>query len=98
MMTGLGKLLHQNFARLAAAGCKHIQIDEPYFTVASDQEVRSAVEAINIAIEDVPDDVHVLVHICQGNYAVGADYDGQIGHRYFDTGRYKADIVTAIAC
>ena len=39
-----------------------------------------------------------LVHICQGNYAVGADYDGQIGHRYFDTGRYKADIVTGIEC
>jgi hypothetical protein len=23
--------------------------------------------------------VHVMVHICQGNYAVGPDYDGQIG-------------------
>ena len=48
MMTDLGKLLHQNFRRLAEAGCKHIQIDEPYFTVADDQEVRAAVEAINI--------------------------------------------------
>ena len=27
-----------------------------------------------------------MVHICQGNYAVGPDYDGQIGHRYFDRG------------
>ena len=51
-----------------------------------------------MAIEDLPDDVHVLVHICQGNYAVGPDYDGQIGHRYFDIGRYKADIVTTIEC
>ena len=98
MMTDLGKLLHQNFRRLAAAGCKHIQIDEPYFTVADDQEVRAAVAAINIAVEGLPDDVHVLVHICQGNYAVGPDYDGQIGHRYFDTGRYKADIVAGIEC
>jgi 5-methyltetrahydropteroyltriglutamate--homocysteine methyltransferase len=98
MMTDLGKLLHQNFRRLAEAGCKHIQIDEPYFTVADDQDVRAAVAAINIAVEDLPDDVHVLVHICQGNYAVGPDYDGQIGHRYFDTGRYKADIVTGIEC
>ena len=40
----------------------------------------------------------MLVHICQGNYAVGPDYDGQIGHRYFDTGRYKADLVCAIDC
>jgi 5-methyltetrahydropteroyltriglutamate--homocysteine methyltransferase len=98
MMHDLGKLLHENFRRLTEAGCKHIQIDEPYFTVADDEEVRAAVEAINTAIEDVPDDVHVLVHICQGNYAVGPDYDGQIGHRYFDIGRYKADIVTTIEC
>jgi 5-methyltetrahydropteroyltriglutamate--homocysteine methyltransferase len=98
MMADLGKLLHQNFKRLVDAGCKHIQIDEPYFTVADDQEVRAAVDAINLAIEGLPEEVHVSQHICQGNYAVGADYDGQIGHRYFDTGRYKADIVSAIEC
>jgi 5-methyltetrahydropteroyltriglutamate--homocysteine methyltransferase len=98
MMADLGKLLHQNLKRLAAAGCKHIQIDEPYFTAADDEEVRAAVDAINMAIEGLPDDVHVLTHICQGNYAVGADYDGQIGHRYFDTGRYKADLICKIDC
>jgi 5-methyltetrahydropteroyltriglutamate--homocysteine methyltransferase len=58
--------------------------------------VRSAVDAINLAIQDLPDDVHVMVHICQGNYAVGPDYDGQIGHRYFNQGRYKADLVCKI--
>jgi 5-methyltetrahydropteroyltriglutamate--homocysteine methyltransferase len=98
MMTDLAKLIHHNLNRLAAAGCKHIQIDEPYFTVADDKEVQTAVDVINMAIEGLPDDVHVLVHICQGNYAVGADYDGQIGHRYFDTGRYKADLVCQIEC
>ena len=59
---------------------------------------RAAVDAINIAIEDIPDDVHVSTHICQGNYAVGKEYDAQIGHRYFDTGRYKADLVCRIEC
>ena len=98
MMTDLGKLIHQNFKRLAAAGCKHIQIDEPYFTVANDEDVRAAVEVINMTVEGLPDDVHVLVHVCQGNYAVGPDYDGQIGHRYFDTGRYKADLISRIEC
>ena len=34
MIADFGKLLHQNLKRLAEAGCKHIQIDEPYFTVA----------------------------------------------------------------
>ena len=98
MMLDLGKLLRQNFNRLAAAGCRHIQVDEPYFTPVSDDEASAAVEAINLAVEDLPDDVHVSVHVCQGNYAVGADYDGQIGHRYFDIGRYKADIVCGIDC
>jgi 5-methyltetrahydropteroyltriglutamate--homocysteine methyltransferase len=98
MIHDFGKLLHQNFRRLAEAGCKHIQIDEPYFTPASDAEIGTAVEAINSSIEGLPNDVHVTVHICQGNYAVGPDYDGQIGHRYFDFGRYKADLVCQIAC
>jgi 5-methyltetrahydropteroyltriglutamate--homocysteine methyltransferase len=98
MMADFGKLLHQNFKRLAAAGCKHIQIDEPYFTASGEGEVSAAVEVINMAIEGLPDDVHVMVHICQGNYAVGPDYDGQIGHRYFDTGRYKADLICKIDC
>jgi len=98
MMADFGKLLHQNFKKLVAAGCRHIQIDEPYFTPRDDEEIAAAVDVINMAIEDLPEDVSVLVHICQGNYAVGPDYDGQIGHRYFDTGRYKADIICKIAC
>jgi 5-methyltetrahydropteroyltriglutamate--homocysteine methyltransferase len=98
MMTDLGKLLHFNFGMLAAAGCKNIQIDEPLFTMASDAEVRAAVDAINLAIESIPDDVHLSMHICQGNYAVGKEYDAQIGHRYFDAGRYKADLICNIDC
>jgi 5-methyltetrahydropteroyltriglutamate--homocysteine methyltransferase len=98
MMADFGKLLHHNFKALAAAGCKHLQIDEPYFTPANESDVKVAVDVINMAIADLPDDMHVMVHICQGNYAVGADYDGQIGHRYFDIGRYKADLVCQIEC
>jgi 5-methyltetrahydropteroyltriglutamate--homocysteine methyltransferase len=90
--------LQRNFIRLAEAGCKHIQVDEPYLTPPSDEEVRSAVEAINLSIEGLPEDVHIAVHVCQGNYAVGPHYDGQIGHRYFDTGRYKADLICQIEC
>ena len=66
--------------------------------MAGDDEVRTAVDAINMAIEGLPNDMHIMVHICQGNYAVGPDYDGQIGHRYFDQGRYKADLVCGIDC
>jgi 5-methyltetrahydropteroyltriglutamate--homocysteine methyltransferase len=98
MMADIAKLLHHNFRMLVTAGCKHIQVDEPLFTMCEDVEVRAAIEAINVAIEGLPDDVHVSTHICQGNYAVGVEYDGQIGHRYFDTGRYKADLICKIEC
>jgi 5-methyltetrahydropteroyltriglutamate--homocysteine methyltransferase len=50
MMTDLSKLRH-NFKLLATAGCKHIQIDEPLFTMSDEQEIDAAVEAINLAIE-----------------------------------------------
>jgi len=98
MMADIGKLLRHNFKLLAQAGCKNIQIDEPLFTMADDAEVQAAVDAINLAIEGLPSDIHVSTHICQGNYAVGKEYDAQIGHRYFDVGRYKADLVCKIAC
>ncbi len=98
MMADLAKLLRNNFKLLVAAGCQHIQIDEPLFTVSSDDEVSAAVDAINLAIEGLADQIHVSVHVCQGNYAVGKEYDGQIGHRYFDHGRYKADLISRIEC
>jgi 5-methyltetrahydropteroyltriglutamate--homocysteine methyltransferase len=98
MMTDLGKMLGWNFRRLAEAGCRHLQIDEPFLTLATDAEAGHAVGVVNAAIEGLPGDMHVFVHYCQGNYAVGADYDGQIGHRYFDGGRYKADLVCQIEC
>lgn len=98
MMTDLGKLIRHNLRLLAAAGCKNIQIDEPMFSMSDEQEIDAAVDAINLAIADLPDDIHVSMHICQGNYAVGKEYDAQIGHRYFDTGRYKADKICRVEC
>jgi 5-methyltetrahydropteroyltriglutamate--homocysteine methyltransferase len=98
MMQDIAKLQNANFKRLAEAGCKFIQLDEPLLTLASEEEAAGAVEAINIAIEGLPPSVHVGMHICQGNYAVGKEYDGQIGHRYFDVGRYKADLICKINC
>lgn len=98
MMADLGKLLRHNFTMLIEAGCEHIQIDEPLFTMSDEAEVQAAVNAINLAIEGLTDKAHVSMHICQGNYAVGKEYDGQIGHRYFDVGRYKADLVCKIEC
>ena len=98
MMIDAAKLLRHNFTMLVEAGCEHIQIDEPFFTPSSDDEVAAAVDAINLAIEGLTDKIHVSTHVCQGNYAVGKEYDAQIGHRYFDLGRYKADLICKIEC
>lgn len=97
MMQDLAKVMSRNFQKLEAAGCKYVQIDEPLFAIAEDEEVEAAVDSINLAIEGLRD-VSVQVHICQGNYAVGPEYDGQIGHRYFDTGRYPAELICKINC
>jgi 5-methyltetrahydropteroyltriglutamate--homocysteine methyltransferase len=97
MMQDLAKVMNRNFKELEKAGCKYIQIDEPLFAISDAPEVEEAVEAINLSTEGLKN-VSVQVHICQGNYAVGPEYDGQIGHRYFDTGRYPAELICKINC
>jgi 5-methyltetrahydropteroyltriglutamate--homocysteine methyltransferase len=97
MMQDLAKVMNRNFRELEAAGCRYVQIDEPLFATADDDEVEAAVDAINMAVEGLKT-ASVQVHICQGNYAVGEDYDGQIGHRYFDFGRYPAELICRIHC
>lgn len=89
--------MNKSYKRLQDVGCRYLQIDEPLFALASDDEVQAAVDSINLSIEGLGK-MSVQVHICQGNYAVGADYDGQIGHRYFDTGRYPAALICKINC
>lgn len=96
MMQDLAKVINRNFKDLQTAGCKYVQIDEPLFAVSDDEEVQAAVEAINMATEGI-DKASVQVHVCQGNYAVGPEYNGQIGHRYF-TGRYPAELISKINC
>lgn len=98
MMTDLAKLLNHNFKLLAEAGCRNIQLDEPLFTICDEDEVDAAIAAIDLAFDGLRRDIHLSVHVCQGNYAVGKEYDGQIGHRYFDHGRYKADKICRIQC
>ena len=97
MMQALAKVMNRNFKDLEKAGCKYIQIDEPLFAISDDPEVEAAVEAINLSTEGLKN-VSVQVHMCQGNYAVGQKYDGQVGHRYFDTGRYSAELICKINC
>ena len=96
MMFDIAKVINRNFLELEAAGCRHIQVDEPLFAMADDEEMAGAVEAVNMATEGLKH-ASVHQHVCQGNYAVGPEYDGQIGHRYF-AGRYPAPHIARIEC
>lgn len=96
-MQELAKVMNKNYKDLEAAGCKYLQIDEPLYAISDDNEVQAAVDALNMSTEGLKN-MSVQVHVCQGNYAVGRDYDGQIGHRYFDFGRYPADIIVKLKC
>lgn len=95
-MDDLAVLYNKSFKALQEAGCQHLQIDEPLFAAVERSEVEAAVEAINASLDGIT--MTKWVHICQGNYAVGAHYDGQIGHRYFDHGEYPADLICGIDC
>jgi len=96
MMFDIAKVINRNFLDLEAAGCRHIQVDEPLFAMADDEEMGWAVEAVNMTTEGLKH-ASVHQHVCQGNYAVGPEYDGQIGHRYF-AGRYPAAQIARIEC
>ena len=97
MMADFGKLLHRNFKKLADAGLQAYPDRRAVFhafTTRKSQRPSMSSTSDRRYSGRCPR----AVHICQGNYAVGPDYDGQIGHRYFDTGRYKADLVCKIDC
>jgi 5-methyltetrahydropteroyltriglutamate--homocysteine methyltransferase len=98
MMFDLAKVLNRNLKDLAAAGCKHVQLDEPLFALAGTtrDEIKAAVEANNQCWEGIG--AFKWQHVCQGNYAVGAHYDGQIGHRYFNVEAYPADLICQLDC
>jgi 5-methyltetrahydropteroyltriglutamate--homocysteine methyltransferase len=98
MMLDLAEVINQNFKQLDQAGCKHIQLDEPLFAVGgiTRDEVEAAIEANNAAWEGVK--AFRWEHVCQGNYAVGEDYDGQIGHRYFDIEPYPTELIVQLEC
>ena len=51
----------------------------------------AALEANNACFEGIR--AFRWEHVCQGNYAVGEDYDGQIGHRYFDIEPYPTGLI-----
>ncbi len=99
MMTDIAKLLRINFrAHWLRPAARAYSDRRTAFTMASETDVIKAADAINLAIEDLPDDVCTSpCHICQSNYAVGKEYDAQIDHRYFDAGAAARPIISAVS-
>ena len=98
MMLDLARVINRNLQDLEDAGCGHIQLDEPLLSMSGmrREEVRAAIDASNQCWEGIS--AFRWQHVCQGNYAVGAHYDGQIGHRYFDIEEYPVDLICELDC
>ena len=93
MMSDFGKLLRLQFRRCWPTPAASTSSSTSRFSrCPSTPRSIAAVDAINHGDRGFARrHPCTSTHICQGNYAVGKEYDAQIGHRYFDIGRYKAD-------
>ena len=70
----LAAVLNVEIGRLAAAGCRWIQVDEPVFARKPVPALDYGVEALARCFHDVPAGVTRTVHICCG-YPAGVDDD-----------------------
>ena len=68
----LADALNVEIRRLADAGCRHIQVDEPVFARLPDQALDFGVETLARCFRGVPDGVMRIMHMCCG-YPDGLD-------------------------
>ena len=62
----LADALNFEVRALAAAGCRHIQVDEPLFVRNVDRALDFGVECLERCFDGVPDDVQRIMHMCCG--------------------------------
>ena len=62
----LAAALNVEIRRLAEAGCRYIQVDEPLFARLPDEALDFGVENLERCFHGVPDDVTRTVHMCCG--------------------------------
>merc|ERR1719456_1637994 len=77
----LARILNRHVRELCAAGCKHIQLDEPLFARKCDDACAWGVKTLEQAFAGCPASVEKTVHICCG-------YPGHLDQ----TGYLKADV------
>ncbi len=62
----LARALNYEIRSLAAAGCRHIQIDEPLFARNVTRALGYGIECLDMCFEGVSDDVTRIMHMCCG--------------------------------
>jgi len=62
----LADVLAVEIGRLANAGCRWIQVDEPLFARSPDKALAYGVEALDRCFAKVPAEVNKVVHVCCG--------------------------------
>jgi len=62
----LADVLHVEIRRLAEAGCRWIQVDEPVFARKPDRALAYGIEALDACFGNLPGDMNRIVHICCG--------------------------------
>lgn len=62
----LADALNVEISRLAEAGCRHIQVDEPLFARLPDEALDFGIENLERCFHGVPDGVTRSVHMCCG--------------------------------
>ena len=62
----LAGALNAEIRALAAAGCKHIQVDEPLFVRNLESALDFGVECLERCFDGVPTDVRRIMHMCCG--------------------------------
>ena len=71
----LASALNFEIRVLAAAGCRHIQVDEPLFVRNLDYALDFGVDCLERCFDGVPDDVQRIMHMCCGYPSHLDDHD-----------------------
>lgn len=66
LATAVADALNVEILRLAAAGCRHIQVDEPVFARQPAEALAYGIELLERCFHGLPDGVDRTVHICCG--------------------------------
>ena len=82
----LAEALNAEVRSLAAAGCRHIQVDEPVFARHPRRALEYGIEHLEAVFHGVPDEVQRTVHMCCGYPSAldAPDYPKANPQAYFD--------------